>query len=211
MYRRTGSASMAAVSGTAPGTIVLSICGGSSSDIVARPAWSASTSAQKPSSSRSPYTPRSCRTFFTQCARCHWALRHSASVTSAKPGSRRQSGSTSSRAVYSYGCSSTVDLLAVDFSPARATLREVLRWNRPDTIGSPVPTGEEGRRVDPTAARALGLHRVLEPAGALPQAALRLDPDPAIGPDEVRIAVERLNLDAASFRQLSEACDGDRS
>jgi len=63
--------------------------------------------------------------------------------------------------------------------------------------------------VDPTAARALGLHRVLEPAGALPQAALRLDPDPAIGPDEVRIAVERLNLDAASFRQLSEACDGD--
>src|SRR3954462_7907366 len=60
-----------------------------------------------------------------------------------------------------------------------------------------------------TEARALGLHRVLEPAGALPQAALRLDPDPAIGPDEVRIAVERLNLDAASFRQLSEACDGD--
>ena len=31
--------------GTSPGTIVLSICGGRSSDMVARPAWSASTSA----------------------------------------------------------------------------------------------------------------------------------------------------------------------
>jgi L-erythro-3,5-diaminohexanoate dehydrogenase len=60
-----------------------------------------------------------------------------------------------------------------------------------------------------TEQRALGVHRVLEPAGVLPQAALRLDPDPAIGPDEVRIAVERLNLDAASFRQLSESCGGD--
>jgi L-erythro-3,5-diaminohexanoate dehydrogenase len=49
---------------------------------------------------------------------------------------------------------------------------------------------------------AIGLHRVLEPAGVLPQAAARLDPSPAIGPDEVRVDVERLNLDAASFRQL---------
>jgi L-erythro-3,5-diaminohexanoate dehydrogenase len=57
--------------------------------------------------------------------------------------------------------------------------------------------------------RALGVHRVLEPAGVLPQAAQRLDADPAIGPDEVRISVQRLNLDAASFRQLSEAADGD--
>jgi L-erythro-3,5-diaminohexanoate dehydrogenase len=57
--------------------------------------------------------------------------------------------------------------------------------------------------------RALGLHRVLQPVGALPQAALRLDASPEIGPDEVRIAVERLNLDAASYRQLSESCAGD--
>lgn len=57
--------------------------------------------------------------------------------------------------------------------------------------------------------RALGVHRVLEPRGSLPQAALVLDADPAIGPDEVRIAVSRLNLDAASFRQLSESCGGD--
>ena len=54
----------------------------------------------------------------------------------------------------------------------------------------------------------LGLHRVLEPAGVLPQAAWRLNPDPAIWPDEVRVAVRRLNLDAASYRQLSEAHDG---
>ena len=60
-----------------------------------------------------------------------------------------------------------------------------------------------------SADRALGVHRVLEPRGALPQAALRLDADPAVGPDEVRIAVQRLNLDAASFRQLSEASGGD--
>ncbi|MFI0373951.1 zinc-binding dehydrogenase [Actinomadura sp. 1N219] len=56
---------------------------------------------------------------------------------------------------------------------------------------------------------AVGLHRVLEPAGVLPQAALRLDPDPRIRPDEVRIAVERLNLDAASYRQLRTAHRGD--
>jgi len=48
----------------------------------------------------------------------------------------------------------------------------------------------------------VGLHRVVEPPGVLPQAALRLDPRPEIGPDEVRIRVHRLNLDAASFRQL---------
>jgi L-erythro-3,5-diaminohexanoate dehydrogenase len=55
----------------------------------------------------------------------------------------------------------------------------------------------------------LGLHRVLEPAGVLPQAAWRLDAKPQIWPDEVRVSVERLNLDAASFRQLHEAKGGD--
>ncbi|MGN9908358.1 L-erythro-3,5-diaminohexanoate dehydrogenase [Phytohabitans sp. LJ34] len=55
----------------------------------------------------------------------------------------------------------------------------------------------------------VGLHRVLAPKGVLPQAAERLDARPEIGADEVRIAVERLNLDAASFRQLSEKHGGD--
>ncbi len=55
----------------------------------------------------------------------------------------------------------------------------------------------------------IGLHRVLEPGGVLPQAALRLDNSPEIGADEVRIAVERLNLDAASYRQLADKHAGD--
>ncbi|MEV4262273.1 L-erythro-3,5-diaminohexanoate dehydrogenase [Kribbella sp. NPDC049584] len=55
----------------------------------------------------------------------------------------------------------------------------------------------------------VGLHRVLAPSGVLPQAADSLDARPEIWPDEVRIAVERLNLDAASYRQLAEAHGGD--
>ena len=55
----------------------------------------------------------------------------------------------------------------------------------------------------------LGLHRVIEPPGVLPQAAWRLDASPAIAPNEVRIRVDRLNLDAASYRQIREAYAGD--
>ena len=55
----------------------------------------------------------------------------------------------------------------------------------------------------------MGLHRVIEPAGALPQAAWRLDPSPELWPDETRVRVDRLNLDAASFRQLTEAAGRD--
>jgi L-erythro-3,5-diaminohexanoate dehydrogenase len=55
----------------------------------------------------------------------------------------------------------------------------------------------------------VGLHRVLEPGGVLPQAAWRLDADPQLRADEVRVRVERLNLDAASFRQLADKHAGD--
>jgi L-erythro-3,5-diaminohexanoate dehydrogenase len=55
----------------------------------------------------------------------------------------------------------------------------------------------------------VGLHRVVAPAGVLPQAAQQLDASGEIARDEVRIAVERLNLDAASFHQLRSAHDGD--
>jgi hypothetical protein len=55
----------------------------------------------------------------------------------------------------------------------------------------------------------LGLHRVLDPPGVLPQAAWRLDPSAPIAPDEVRVRVDRLNLDAASYRQLRETYAGD--
>ncbi|MBA2740295.1 MAG: L-erythro-3,5-diaminohexanoate dehydrogenase [Nocardioidaceae bacterium] len=49
------------------------------------------------------------------------------------------------------------------------------------------------------------MHRVLDPPGVLPQAAERLDTRRDLWPDEVCIRVERLNLDAASFRQLEQA------
>lgn len=62
-------------------------------------------------------------------------------------------------------------------------------------------------------ATSLGLHRVADPgerlAGVLPQAAWRLDANPRTGQDEVRIRVDRLNLDAASYRQISDANGGD--
>ena len=62
---------------------------------------------------------------------------------------------------------------------------------------------------DQAVASPLGLHRVIDPPGVLPQAARRLDADPALWADEVRIRVETLNLDAASFRQLWQAHDHD--
>src|SRR6266511_2451475 len=60
------------------------------------------------------------------------------------------------------------------------------------------------RRMDP-----YGLRRVVSPPGALPQRADILDPTLPLGEDEVSIAVEALNVDAASFRQLEAAADGD--
>lgn len=57
---------------------------------------------------------------------------------------------------------------------------------------------------DPT-----GLHRVLDRPAVLPQAAQRLDTRRELWPDEVRVRVEKLNLDAASFRQLERKHAGD--
>jgi L-erythro-3,5-diaminohexanoate dehydrogenase len=56
-----------------------------------------------------------------------------------------------------------------------------------------------------------GVHRVLDPSGdavTLPQSARRLDASPRLAPDEVRVDVEVLNLDAASYRQLREKHTG---
>jgi L-erythro-3,5-diaminohexanoate dehydrogenase len=55
----------------------------------------------------------------------------------------------------------------------------------------------------------VGLHRVLEPHGVLPQAAWKLDASPELMKGEVRVRVTRLNLDAASFRQLTDKHTGD--
>ncbi|WP_344776183.1 L-erythro-3,5-diaminohexanoate dehydrogenase [Nocardioides panacisoli] len=60
------------------------------------------------------------------------------------------------------------------------------------------------QQSDPT-----GLHRVVDDRPVLPQAAERLDTRRELWPDEVRVRVERLNLDAASFRQLEQEHGGD--
>jgi L-erythro-3,5-diaminohexanoate dehydrogenase len=54
-----------------------------------------------------------------------------------------------------------------------------------------------------------GTHRVIEPRGALPQPAWRLDNDASRRFEtEIHVAVETLNIDAASFRQLETASHG---
>jgi L-erythro-3,5-diaminohexanoate dehydrogenase len=50
---------------------------------------------------------------------------------------------------------------------------------------------------------------VVSPAGVLPQRALRLDPDLLLGDDELAIDVDALNIDSASFKQISDAVGGD--
>ncbi|HEU4962692.1 MAG TPA: zinc-binding dehydrogenase [Bacilli bacterium] len=54
-----------------------------------------------------------------------------------------------------------------------------------------------------------GLHRVLEPQGAMPQPAWRIDNRMDVFSNEVLIQVETLNIDSASFAQIREAEGGD--
>ena len=49
---------------------------------------------------------------------------------------------------------------------------------------------------------ALGIHRSLDPPGALPQTARKLDATPRALENEIAVAVRALNVDSASFRQL---------
>lgn len=58
-------------------------------------------------------------------------------------------------------------------------------------------------------ADSLGIQRVIEPKGVLPQQAQRLDPSLPIAADEVLIEVESLNIDSASFHQITQANEGD--
>ncbi|MGB8267911.1 MAG: L-erythro-3,5-diaminohexanoate dehydrogenase [Candidatus Velthaea sp.] len=55
----------------------------------------------------------------------------------------------------------------------------------------------------------LGSHRVIEPTGALPQAAWQLDNTPVAGPSELLCRVDVLNIDSASFTQIAGICAGD--
>ena len=54
-----------------------------------------------------------------------------------------------------------------------------------------------------------GSHRVVSPAGSLPQAAWRLDSTPAPYANEILCAVDVLNIDSASFKQIADACAHD--
>lgn len=56
-----------------------------------------------------------------------------------------------------------------------------------------------------------GTHRSLEPAGALPQQATKLDVTSPLTPDELAIDVDYLNIDSASWRQLRDSTDGSAS
>ena len=55
----------------------------------------------------------------------------------------------------------------------------------------------------------LGTHRVIEPPGAMPQTAWKLDNTPIAFDNEILCDVEVLNIDSASFKQISDACEGD--
>lgn len=55
----------------------------------------------------------------------------------------------------------------------------------------------------------LGTHRVIEPPGAMPQSAWKLDNTPVCYDNEILLEVETLNIDSASFKQISDACGSD--
>ncbi len=54
-----------------------------------------------------------------------------------------------------------------------------------------------------------GGHRVLEPLGALPQAAVRIDPSPKIQANEISIDVTALQPTATAFNRIKKKCDND--
>ena len=57
--------------------------------------------------------------------------------------------------------------------------------------------------------RALGVERSIEPPGALPYLARRVDAETPAGEHEAELAVEALHVDATSYRELRERCAGD--
>src|SRR6266571_3307093 len=58
-------------------------------------------------------------------------------------------------------------------------------------------------------ARNLGIHRVIEPVGLLPQAAWKLDNTPVAQFSETLVEVQALHIDSASFVQIANICDRD--
>ncbi|MGM0640890.1 MAG: L-erythro-3,5-diaminohexanoate dehydrogenase [Thermotogota bacterium] len=56
-----------------------------------------------------------------------------------------------------------------------------------------------------------GTHRVIQPEGALPQPAKKIDNTMEIYSNEILIDVQTLNVDSASFTQIKNACDSDET
>lgn len=54
-----------------------------------------------------------------------------------------------------------------------------------------------------------GTHRVIEPVGVLPQAAMKIDNNMTLFENEIRINVKALNIDSASFTQLKGVHNND--
>ena len=75
---------------------------------------------------------------------------------------------------------------------------------RPRRSDGPIVSTVFERRV-----HRLGTHRVLEPAGAMPQSAWQLDNTPVALANEILCDVETLNIDSASFKQIADECGGD--
>src|SRR6266516_7438684 len=57
--------------------------------------------------------------------------------------------------------------------------------------------------------RNLGIHRVTEPAGLLPQEAWKLDNTPVAQFSETLVEVQALHIDSASFAQIANICEHD--
>jgi L-erythro-3,5-diaminohexanoate dehydrogenase len=64
-------------------------------------------------------------------------------------------------------------------------------------------------RLDDRKPCRFGSHRVLEPSGALPQNAWKLDARPIAQGNEILCDVDALNIDSASFRNIADACGND--
>jgi L-erythro-3,5-diaminohexanoate dehydrogenase len=69
-----------------------------------------------------------------------------------------------------------------------------------------MPTATMPRFAQPSP---YGTHRVIEPAGVLPQPAWKIDNSMVVAANEILVDVQALNVDSASFTQLEQAAQGD--
>ena len=56
-----------------------------------------------------------------------------------------------------------------------------------------------------------GIERVLQPRGAVPVTAWKVDNSKKVLPNEARIKVERVHIELDSFQQICSQCDYDES